>query len=75
MTATMKTTPATMPTQAASALSRPRRRGSAYAGGAAAGDGGVGGGVGVATGPVAGSEVDVGSLMNPSMQALPMRLT
>ena len=70
MTATMKTTPATMPTQAATAVSRLWRRGSAYAGGGA-----VGGGAGVATGPVAGSEDDVGSLMNPSMQAMSMRLS
>jgi hypothetical protein len=34
----------------------------------------VGGGA-VATGPVAGSEDGVASLMNPSMQAVPMRLS
>ena len=36
---------------------------------------GSGGGAAVATGPVAGSEDDVVSLMNPSMQAVPMRLS
>ena len=75
MTATMKTTPATMPTQAATALSRLWRRGSAEAGGGAAGGGAAGGAAGVATGPVAGSEDDVVSLMNPSMQALLMCLS
>jgi len=69
MTATMKTTPATMPTQAATAVSRLWRGGSTAAGG-----GSVGGGA-VATGPVAGSEDGVASLMNPSMQAVPMRLS
>ena len=72
MMTTMKTTPATMPTQAATALSRPWRRGSAYAGGGSAGGAAAAGGVGAATGPVAGSEDDVDSLMHPSMQALPM---
>jgi hypothetical protein len=70
MTATMKTTPATMPTQAATAVRRLWRRGSTYAGGGAAG-----GGSAVATGPVAGSEDDVVSLMNPSMQAMPVCLS
>ena len=74
MTATMKTTPATMPTQAATAVSRLWRGGSAGAGGGAAG-GAAGGGAAVATGPVAGSEDDVVSLMNPSMQAVPMCLS
>jgi hypothetical protein len=69
-TATMKTTPATMPTQAATAVSRLRRRGSAYTGGEASE-----GGAAVATGPVAGSEDDGVSLMNPSMQAVAMRLS
>jgi hypothetical protein len=70
MTATMKTTPATMPTQAATAVSRLWRRGSTYPGGGAAG-----GGSAVATGPVAGSEDDVVSLMNASMQAMPVCLS
>ena len=35
----------------------------------------MGGGAAVATGPVAGSEDGVASLMNPSMQAVPMRLS
>jgi hypothetical protein len=64
----MKTTPATMPTQAATAVSRLWRGGSAYTGGGASG-----GGVVVAIGPVAGSEDDVVSLMNPRMQAVSMR--
>ena len=70
MTATMKTTPATMPTQAATAVSRLWRGGSTAAGG-----GSEGGGAAVATGLVAGSEDGVASLMNPSMQAVPMRLS
>jgi len=57
--ATMNTTPATIPTQAATAVSRLRRGGSAYA----VGGGSAGGGVVVATRPVAGSEDDVVSLM------------
>ena len=65
MTATMKTTPATMPTQAATVVSLPWRGGSAYAGGGAAA-----GGVGVATGPVAGSEDDGVSLMPAILQGL-----
>jgi hypothetical protein len=69
-TETMKTTPATMPTQAATVVARLWRGGSAAAGGGAAG-----GGAAVSTGPVAGSEDDVVSLMNPSMQAVPVRLT
>jgi hypothetical protein len=71
MTATMKTTPATMPTQAATVVSRRRRGGSVYTGAA-------GGGVEVATGPVAGSgdsEDDVVSLMNPSMRAMSVCLS
>jgi hypothetical protein len=71
---TMKTTPATMPTQAATVVSRLWRCGSADAGGGAAGGGAAGGGAAVSTGPVAGSEDDVVSLMNPSMQAVPMCL-
>ena len=71
MTATMKTTPATMPTQAATAVSRLWRGGSTAAGRQVR----MGGGAAVATGPVAGSEDDVVSLMNPSMQAVPMRLS
>jgi hypothetical protein len=63
MTATMKTIPATMPTQAATAVRRLGRRVSTYAGDA---------GAAVVTGPVAGSEDDVVSLMNPSMQGMPM---
>ena len=66
----MKTTPATIPTQAATAVSRPWRRGSAYAGAGVAGAG-----AGVATGPVAGSEDGVVSLMNPSMQAMSVCLS
>jgi hypothetical protein len=55
-TATMNTTPATMPTQAATAASRDRCAGST-----------TGGGVGaVATGAVAGSVDDVVSLMASS---------
>ena len=62
-TATMKTTPATMPTHAAATVTRLRRGSrSTYVGGDGA----------VATGPVAGSE-DVGvSLMNPMVQAVLM---
>jgi hypothetical protein len=76
---TMKTTPATIPTQAATVVSRLCRCGSAdagggAAGGGAAGGGAAGGGAAVSTGPVAGSEDDVVSLMNPSMQAVPMCL-
>ena len=67
MTATMKTTPATMPTQAAAALRRLWRGGSA---GAVAGWAGGA----VATGPVAGSEDDVVSLMRLMMRAVPMCL-
>jgi hypothetical protein len=65
MTATMKTTPATMPTHAATAERRLWRCRSA----------GAGGGAAVATGPVAGSEDDVVSLMNPSMQPMLMCLS
>ena len=67
MTATMKTTPATMPTQAATAVSRLGRRGSTSTGGGAAA-----GSVAVATGPVAGSDDDGVSLMNPSIQPMSM---
>jgi hypothetical protein len=69
-TATMKTTPATMPIHAAAAVRRLRRGGSTYAGGEASG-----GGVGVATGRVAGSEDDVVSLMHLSMQTISMCLS
>jgi hypothetical protein len=71
ITATMKTVPATMPTQAATALSlerRGRRSRSTYVD--------WGGGVVVATGLVVGSsDDDVDSLIGPRMQPLPMRLS
>jgi hypothetical protein len=60
MIATMKTTPATMPTHAAAVVSRLRR--SMWVGG--------GGGAAVATGPVVASEGV--SLMHPMMQAAMM---
>jgi hypothetical protein len=65
----MKTTPATMPTQAATEVRRLWRGGSTAAGGGAAG-----GGAAVATGPVSGSEDDVVSLMRLMMRAVPMCL-
>ena len=67
MTATMKTTPATMPTHAATAVSLERR-------GARSTSVGCGGGVVLATGAAAGWGVDVDSLIALSMQTFVMRL-
>jgi hypothetical protein len=69
-TATMNTTPATIPTQAAAAVSLDRRGGSAACGGAV---GACDGGGAAATGPVAGSDEDVVvSLMATIMQTVLM---
>ena len=70
-TATMNTTPATMPTHAATGVSRRTARLVDPLGGRGCG----GGGVVVATGLVAGSEVDVGSLITQSMQTVLMRFS
>jgi hypothetical protein len=67
-TATMNTTPATIPTHAATAGRRDRRGGSSCTGAGALGGAS-------ATGPVAGSEEDVvGSLMSTILRAVLMRL-
>jgi hypothetical protein len=65
ITATMKTTPATMPTQAAAWSTRLGRRGGSVGGGDDA----------AANGPVVGSEDDVVSLMSSMMRAVLMRLS
>jgi hypothetical protein len=72
MTVTMKTTPATMPTQAATAFSllgRRTRSCSCGGGGGGAAGGSAGGGA-AAMGPVVGSVDVVGSLMSPMMVAV-----
>src|SRR5262245_45015929 len=72
----MKTTPATMPTMAAAAPSLLcLRRGSAYCGATYVDcDGGGGGATAVSTGPVAGSDEEVGvSLISTIIQTVSMR--
>ena len=75
MTATMNTTPATMPTHAATALSFGRRRRSSTSRvSTTVGVSAVTGAVEVVvTGPVTGSGEDVVSLMFPMMAAVLMR--
>jgi hypothetical protein len=76
MTATMNTTPATIPTQAATTLSLPcRRRVSTPCVSTTVGvvEVVVVGVVGVSIGPVAGSGEDVDSVMFPIMAAVVMR--
>ncbi|HTF54294.1 MAG TPA: hypothetical protein VK735_43185 [Pseudonocardia sp.] len=68
MTATMNTTPATMPTHATTAVSLLGRRPRSCGGGGAAG-GSAGGGA-AAMGPVVGSVDVVVSLMSPMMVAV-----